>query len=156
MMTIRGWYIATIVTVMSVPPLSGQAIPAPDSARVETVQRLFALTRVESYHEQITQMALDRYAQVPALTQFAETTREFFAKHLTFAAIEADLIAVHREYYTEAEVQEMIRFYESPIGQRLTVVTPLLTARLNQVMVERMNALLPDLLLRLGVPPPGV
>lgn len=155
-MKIRACCIVALVTSITVAPVNGQVSSATDTARVETVRRLFALTRVERYHAQMTQMALERYAQVPALTQFAEPTREFFGKHLSYAAIEADLIAVHREFYTEAEVLEMIRFYESPIGQRLTVVTPLLTARLNQVMVERMNALLPDLLLRLGVPPPGV
>lgn len=155
-MRLRVGYFAILLMAMPVGPLGGQAIAAGDTASVETVRRLFALTRVEAYHTQITQMALDRYAQVPALVPFAEATREFFEKHLSFAVIEAELIAVHREFYREAEVQEMIRFYESPIGQRLTVVTPLLTARVHQVMVERMNALLPDLLLRLGVPPPGV
>lgn len=151
-MRVRACCVMAIVTAITVGAANGQAIAAGDTARVETVRQLFALTRVEAYHAQITQMALSRYAQVPALVPFAEATREFFGKHLSFTAIEADLIGVHREFYTQEEVLELIRFYESPIGQRLIVVTPLMTTRVNQVMADRMHALLPELLRWLGVP----
>ena len=141
----------TVVAVMSARvPLAGQQIPANDSARVETVKKLFAVTRVEQFHTQMLEMMLERYAQVPSLAPYAEPMREFLAKHASYSVVEGDLIATYREYYSETEVQQLIRFYESPLGQRVAAVTPVLSARLSQITSDKINRLLPELMRELS------
>ena len=139
--------------LFTAPSLAGQSIAAGDSARVETVKRLLVVTKVEEYHKQMQKMIADQYAKVPAMASYAEKSRSFLEKHASFKAIENDLIAVYREFYSESETLELIRFHESPLGQRVVTVTPLVTARLNQIVSERMAALLPELMREAGLPP---
>jgi len=37
------------------------------------------------------------------------------------------LIPVYAAHYTRAELEELVRFYESPLGKRVAVVQPLIT-----------------------------
>jgi hypothetical protein len=152
-MYVRSAWAMACAALLAASPVAGQSIAAGDSARPETVKRLLVVTKVEEFHKQMQKMIADQYAKVPAIAGYAEKSRAFLEKHASFKAIENDLIGVYREFYSESETRELIRFHESPLGQRVVTVTPLLTARLNQIVSERMAALLPELLREAGLPP---
>jgi proline iminopeptidase len=138
-------------------PAAAQGVPANDSAKVETIRKLFAITRVEAYHTQIMSQASVAYsnafASTPIPAELVGRMRAFLDEHGNFAAVENDLISVYREFYSETEAQQLLRFYESPLGQRLVTVTPAISARMYQVTSARMTALMPKLLQEPNSPP---
>jgi hypothetical protein len=148
-MRIRLLSAMSFAVLLASSPVASQQVPANDSAKVVTVKKLFALTRTKEFHTQTLDFMWERYAQVPNLAPYAEVMRDFLAKHVNFEAIEGDLIALYREYYTETELQQLIRFYESPLGQRVADVTPALSFRMGQLTSERINRLLPELMRQL-------
>ena len=152
-MYLRSACAIACAALFAVSPLAGQNIAAGDSARVETVRRLIVVTKVEEFHQQMLNMIADQYANVPAIAPYAEAYRAFLAKHASFEASEKDMIGVYREFYSESDMLELIRFYESPVGQRSVTLMPLVMARLNQIASDRMAALLPELMRQAGLPP---
>jgi uncharacterized protein len=144
-MRVRIVGVIVIITFSAAWPLLGQHVPPKDSARAETVKRLFAVTKAAEFHGQLINGIVARYEQTPFMAPVIEQARAFLAKHATFAAFEDELIALHREFYSETELKELIRFYESPVGQRVSAITPMLSQRMNQVVSARMATLLPEL-----------
>jgi hypothetical protein len=104
-----AWAIACVALVAA-SPVAGQRIAAGDSARVETVKRLIVVTKVEEFHKQVLNMIADQYAKVPAIAPYAEAYRAFLAKHASFEASEKDMVGVYREFYSESDMLELIRF----------------------------------------------
>jgi hypothetical protein len=153
-MLIRAVSVSSITALVATATLASQQVPANDSARVETIRKLLTVGRVEELHTQLLAMITARYSQIPALAPYAETIREFLKTHGSFAAIEGDLIAVYREYYSETDLQELLRFQESPIGQKVTAVAPLISVRTNDLVTKRMEKLLPELMRQVGRQPP--
>ena len=135
-MYLRSACAIACAALLAVSPLAGQNIAAGDSARVETVRRLIVVTKVEEFHQQMLNMIADQYAKVPAIAPYAEAYRAFLAKHASFEAS-----------------GELIRFYESPLGQRAVTAMPLVSARLSQIASDRMATLLPELMRQAGLPP---
>jgi hypothetical protein len=154
-MYVRSAWAIACAALVAASPVAGQRIAAGDSAGVETVRRLLVVTKVEEYHQQMQKMITDQYAKMPAIGPQAEVFRTVLEKHGSFKAIENDLIKVYREFYSESDMLELIRFHESPLGQRVVTVTPLVTARMHQIVSERMAALLPELMREFGLPPPA-
>ena len=72
--------------------------------------------------------------------------RAFFAKHMSYAVLRADQARVYRETYTDAEVQELARFYGSDIGRRFLAKMPLMMARSQELASQRMQSQLPELM----------
>ena len=145
-------FVLASVALCGASPALCQSVPAGDSASIETVKRMLVVTKAEEYHAQLMREFSARWAETPGLSSDAvEKARAFFQKHLGFAAIEGDVIALHRQYYSESDLREIIRFYESPVGQRAVVVIPLLSSRLNQIAVARVTALMPELMREVGL-----
>ena len=159
-MSIRSTSVAALLTVLSAAPAAAQGVQANDSAKVETIRRLLAVTRVEAFYTQImSQVSVaysNAYASTPIPAEMFDRMRALLAKHANFAAVEDDLISVYREFYSETDAQQLLRFYESPLGQRLVTATPALSARTYQVTTARMTALMPQLLQELTSPPTEV
>jgi len=155
----RGHWIATLAVVfalLAATPAAAQSVPANDSAKVESIRKLIGMSRMEGFLTQTRAQLFASYSAnltMPGMSEMLDRMRAFFDKHLTFAEVENDVIAVYREVYSETEVQQLIRFYESPVGQRMITTLPVLNARLSELARARMAALLPQLQQELINPP---
>ena len=57
-------------------------------------------------------------------------------RYLVWAAFEADFIRLYMEAFNEAEVQQLIAFYKTPIGQKALEVMPLLMEQGSAIGVD--------------------
>ena len=57
-----------------------------------------------------------------------------------------EFIRIYRETYTEADMQELIRFYQTDFGKRLMASMPVIMAKSNEVSSQRVQAALPELI----------
>ncbi len=72
--------------------------------------------------------------------------RQFFTRHMSYAALRADQARVFREAYTEQEVQDLMKFYGSDVGRRFVAKMPFVSARAQELAGQRMQAHLPELM----------
>ncbi len=123
------------------------AIAAGDSARPESVERLIAVAYPEQTHRQVMDQTIRAMVRSNPMFASAEPAlREFFTKHMSYAALRADQARVFRETYTEAEVQDLARFYASDIGRRFLAKMPVVMARSQELAAQRMQTQLPELM----------
>lgn len=127
------------------PPIP--SVAAGDSARPENVERLLAIAYPEATHAQLMEQTLRTMTSGnPAFAGAESALRTFFGKHMSYAVLRADQARVYRETYTDAEVQELARFYGSDIGRRFLAKMPLVMARSQELASRRMQAQLPELM----------
>lgn len=142
--------------VLALPGAAASQTPAPavlppiapgDSALPATVERLFVVAEMEQLYNQSleTNMAAQIRAQ-PALVQFEDILRSFMQRHASWHLLKPDIARIYRETYTEADMQELIRFYETDFGQRLMASMPIVMARSTEVSMQRVQAALPELI----------
>lgn len=143
LVTVGMWLVAGAL------PLNGQELPSAQPARYETVQRLLVATKTAAYHEEILRQIVGRYDQVPVPTSFIDVAKGFLEKYVSYAAIEPELIAVYQEHLSEEEVLELIRFWESPVGQRVATIMPILSAKAAEIGSRRILEVLPQLMVEL-------
>ncbi len=98
------------------------ANPEAASEKLHDVQRLMELTGSKKLGEQVLdQMFLQLKSQLPKVPEkFWQDTRQ----SLNINEMLEAMVPVHARYFTDGEVKELIRFYESPLGRKLTEVTP--------------------------------
>jgi hypothetical protein len=125
-----------------VPPIAAR-----DSARPESIERLIAVAYPLQTHEQIMEQTLRTMVRgTPMLAGAEPALRAFLAKHMSYAALRADQARVYREAYTDAEVQDLTRFYASDLGRRFLAKMPAVMARSQELATQRMQAQLPELM----------
>lgn len=110
--------------LLNLSPTEVQKPASPESAseKLQEVRRLMELTGSKKLGEQVlNQMFLQLKSQLPKVPEkFWQDTRE----SLNINEMLEAMAPVHARYFTEGEVKELIHFYESPLGRKLTEVTP--------------------------------
>jgi hypothetical protein len=139
--------------LVSVQPAHAQApaaAPAVTPTHRVAVQRLIVVSRVRELSEQSTEtMMATQLQQMPQLGPVAGVLREFYHEQLSWTVLEPEFMRLYLEVFSEAEVHDLIRFYESPAGQTLLTKTPVLMAKSQEVSSRRLQAAMPQLMQRL-------
>lgn len=122
--TFVALFLSTVAVAAS---LTAQKNRAPDAAKVATTRRLLALTR--SAQLSIRAMEVMVPAQRAANPQIpAEFWDAFLARaRRDVNQLVDSLVPIYGNHFTHAELEELVRFYQSPIGRRLTEAQPLIT-----------------------------
>lgn len=66
-----------------------------------------------------------------------------FHRHIGWSAARVDLIEFYSANYTESEIDQMIEFHGSAVGQKMTALQPLVSTYLQEKQKPRMAALMP-------------
>jgi len=129
--SVRGITIATVLALTLAAPSGGaaqQSGPPPvDPATAATVRRLLDLTGAARLAVQSMETLLP--AQRAAMPQVPAEFWDAFLAHARRDVLQLvdSLVPVYAAHFTKAELDQLVRFYESPIGRRLAEVQPLIT-----------------------------
>jgi hypothetical protein len=114
--------------LLTLSPAEAQNSAGNDAAseKLRDIRRLMELTGSKKLGEQVLdQMFLQLKGQLPKVPEkFWQETRQSLDINEMLEA----MVPVHAKYFTEAEVKDLILFYESPLGRKLTEVTPKISA----------------------------
>ena len=117
-----------------------------DPARPETIERLLREADMEALYARVMDASITAQIRADAsLATYEAALREFVATHASFARRKPELIHVYRETFSESEVEETIRFYQSPFGRRLMSTLPALLARPGAPGAQRVHEHLTEL-----------
>ncbi len=137
---------AAAQTAPPAPPAPAAIAPA-DSARPETIERLLVAADMEHMYAQSMEAGISAQLKAnPQLARYEDILRAFMLKYASYASMKPDLIRMYRATFSEAEMQEIIVFYQSPFGRRLMARMPALMARSSEMSAQRVQAHLPELI----------
>lgn len=121
-----------------------------DSSHRAAVQRLMQVIHVREMTEQSGEAILNgQLQQMPQLAPYADILREFYHEQMNWASLEPEYTRLYLEVFSEAELRDLIAFYESPLGQKLLAKMPVLLAKSNEITTRRLQAAMPQLMQRL-------
>lgn len=128
MTTTRAVTFFVLIAHLAGTPLPGQQSPPPvDSGTAATIRRLLALSG--SVKLALTGMEAMIPAQRAANPRIPAVFWEAFfarARRDTTQLVEL-LIPIYASHLSRAELEELVRFYQTPLGRRLAAVQPLIS-----------------------------
>ena len=111
------------------------------------VFELLDLVRVDALTRDSVRAALQQqYIALPALKNYSDIVEPFFEKHLSYEALKEEYADLYVEAFTEAEIRELIAFYETPLGQKTLNLLPDLMQRGTEIGARRLRANMDELM----------
>jgi hypothetical protein len=68
---------------------------------------------------------------------------------MRFEDLISDMIPVYQKYLTKEDLEGVIAFYSSPVGQRLLDKTPAMTTEAMKISMERMEKVMPEIMAKM-------
>ena len=128
-------------------------------SKEDDIRKLLYVTGADKLGEQILDQMLgslrSSMKQVPQ-SVWEEIIGEFRTAFAGRKIIELN-VPIYSKYYTHDEIRQLISFYESPLGQKVTKVTPLVFKEAYEVGAEYGRGVMHDVLEKLrskGYKPP--
>jgi len=123
----------TVIIVLSSMTF-GQQLTADNTEYKETLGKMFKLSGTEeTYQVAITQMFAIYKQQYTSVSDETWNELETEFKNTSMNDLVELLVPVYQKHFSVEDIRELIKFYESPIGQKLAVKTPLITQESMQV-----------------------
>jgi hypothetical protein len=105
---------------------TGYGMADPDTHRL-AAERLLTVSMTEDSYNSLIEQTLDSQIQAnSAIARYRPAMLEFMNRYMGFQAIRGDLVQLYMKYFTETELNDMIRFYETPTGQKALKLVPIL------------------------------
>lgn len=93
---------------------------------------------------ELRQMGLPEEAYSDAQT-YIQRIYQVIAKEMGWDNIKEDYINLYVDVFTESELRELIRFYQTPLGQKLIEKTPVLMQRTMLLTQQKMMRVMPEI-----------
>jgi hypothetical protein len=140
--------VATSHSALAQTPSPAPAAIAPaDSAHPETIEQMLIVADMEHLYAQSMEASITAQMKAnPQLAPYEDILRAFMLKYASYASMKPDFIRIYRATFSEADMQETIRFYQSPFGRRLMAKMPALMAQTGAMSAGRVQAHLPELI----------
>jgi hypothetical protein len=126
-------FVTFLALAFAAPAPAGAQQQPVDPATAETVRRLLELTGAGRLAIQTMETMLS--AQRQAMPQVPAVFWDVFMAHARrdIPQLVDSLVPVYAAHFTLAQLQELVRFYESPLGRRLAEMQPLIAQESMQV-----------------------
>jgi hypothetical protein len=118
---------------LSTPAVAQSTAPTPPAtAPVSPGQRQLAeallgtIYSEDSFNKVIDQVLVAQLKAHPEVQPYENEMRTFLSKYMSWAALKPDLAEVYAREFTEPELRELLRFYQSPTGKKAATKIPTL------------------------------
>ena len=150
-------YVAVLLMVLTAGCCCARADEVSKRAKAE---QLFTLLRMDTMMDQLMSGVRRQLQQITGsmpgadqatpeqkkqITDFQQRVMDVVNQKIEWKALEPDFINLYASTYTEEELDGIVAFYQSPIGQKMIEKTPTLTAKSTQITQQKMSELQPVL-----------
>ena len=97
----------------------------------------------------VARLLRDLYVGHPGFDLHQDIVTDYVEERLSWEALKGDVIQVYARHFTDAEIAELQKFYNSPVGQKLLKRGPLLEEEIRGLARGRFDADLALLELRM-------
>ena len=119
---------------------------ADEASHRKAVESLFALMGMEGVLTQsIDQMLAMQVQQNPALVPHQAQMKAFLSKYMSWASLKDDMAKLYMAEFSESELNELTKFYQTPVGKKTIQKMPALMAKGAEIGQKRVQDHLPEL-----------
>lgn len=155
--TVRILTAAVLLSTLALAPSPARADEASKRAKV---QEMFTLLHLDANMKRLTDSLMQQVRNVTArqlegstltpdqqqkVDDFQKKAFELVEKSTSWPVVEPDYVSLYAETYSESEIDGILAFYKSPVGQSLLAKTPELTTKSIAISQKRVAALMPQL-----------
>ena len=151
----RHLFSLVAVAVLALPAALAQTTPAPAAASTaaplsaghrKAAENLLKATNSEqNLSLTIDRMLAGQIEQNPGMKAVEPEMRAYLDKYMSWASLKEEMIRLYAEAFTEKELKELTKFYQTPIGRKTIEKLPQLTAAGMELGQRRMQEHLPEL-----------
>lgn len=150
-------YVAILLMMLAVGCCAARADEASKRAKAQELFMLLHMDRMmdqlmTGVHSQVQQIVQSMPGADQATPEQKKQIEDFQQRVLTLVnqrlgwkALEPDFINLYASTYTEDELDGIIGFYKSPVGQKMLEKTPQLMAKSTELTQQRMREVQPQL-----------
>ena len=132
--------------LLSLTPLvHGQADKAGTSHYKAAEQMLTLMDMQTVLKNSVDQMVKMQVQQNPSIAPFEPIMRQFLAKYMSWDSLKADMVKIYMEEFTEAELGELNKFYQTPVGKKTVQRMPTLMNKGAELGSQRVQQHMPEL-----------
>ena len=138
--------IVALLSVCVVATAAPAAEPTPGGTHYKAAEKVLTLMDMETVlRRSIDEMLKAQIAQNPGVAPFETVMRQFLMKHMSWESLKADTIQIYMAEFTEKELDELNRFYETEVGRKMVEKMPTLMGRGAELGAKRVQEHMPEL-----------
>ena len=132
--------------VIALALLQPSALRADEASHKKAAESVLSLMGMESLLSQsIDQMLAMQVQQNPAIAPYQAQMKTFLSKYMSWASMKDDMAKIYMGEFTEPELNELYKFYQTPVGKKTVQRMPALMAKGAELGQKRMQEHLPEL-----------
>ena len=93
----------------------------------------------------IDQMVAAQVQSNPAIAPYETVMKQFLVKYMSWDSLKADMIKIYMDEFTESELGELNKFYQTPVGRKTVEKMPTLMSKGAQLGGQRVQEHMPEL-----------
>ena len=98
-----------------------------------------------SFDKLVDQMLETQLKQRPEAAAIAPEMRAFFSKYMSWNSLKSDMVDIYTRTFTEAELRDITKFYQTPTGRKMSSALPQLMQAGMEIGQKRVQDHLPEL-----------
>ena len=103
---------------------------ADEASHLQAARDLLVASQMEQVFSKTIDQALDmQIRQAPQLGELRGVMKDFFNKYMSWDALKDDLAKLYADSFTEDELKDITKFYQTPTGKKMALATPELMAK---------------------------
>lgn len=119
---------------------------ADEASHRGAVEKLFAAMNIAESHKATIDKMLEAQTQAnPAMGAMRSVIEPFLNKHMGWESLKEDMIKLYSGAFTEEELGEMAKFYQTPVGKKALREMPALAAKAMVTAQQKMQPHMPEL-----------
>ena len=141
-----------LLVLFSVLGTTAQAHKSEPFLKRAAATELMQVMHMDKLMEQSTTTMVDAMLKrLPPHAQDRNKLLTFFNKHVGWESLRDDFIKLYVNAFSVQELQDLVKFYKTPTGQKAIQTMPSLMQQGAQIGQARVQAALPELLQSLGI-----
>lgn len=119
---------------------------APNNNGIATAKKLFTVMNLsENYKDTIKKGVEFQIRANPQLAPFRNVMLKFFSKYMGWDSIKDDLAKLYSDSFTVDEMNKLIKFYKTPVGQKAIKLIPSLYEKGGMIGQKKIQAHISEL-----------
>ncbi|QJX45643.1 DUF2059 domain-containing protein [Hymenobacter taeanensis] len=150
----KNLWILAAALVLTAPAVSAQTTTTPAAASATPIsashrkaaEELLAITGSEKNMTEMSSRMLDvQLEQRPEMKAVEPEMRAFLTKYMSWQSMKDDLVQLYAQEFTEKELKELNKFYQTPTGRKTIQKMPMLMQAGMEIGQRRVQEHLPEL-----------
>ena len=138
----KNWKLPALVLILALASTAALAGPIAHRQLVEKLLDIFGVeTMCQSAIDAVVKQAVETE---PGLAGSEPALRSFLGRKVGWDILKPSVVELYMGELSEKELEEIVRFYESRTGRKFAALSPLISARVMEMVQERMTQAEPE------------